>query len=291
MTPLIKWVGGKRWLVDTIRKRMPSVTRDYYEPFVGGAALFFDVAGETRELEDLVEAGGPKVRRAGLLPAFFLSDANPDLISMYSAIAARPEEVSRALLVHARAHAKNQSRRYELVRRLWNRRVGDIYERAAMFLYLNRTCFNGLWRVNRQGEFNVPMGRYEDPGLVAVASRIHAASRVLKLAKLSTQSAFDCPAGAGDFVYFDPPYDPISSTSSFTSYDVAAFGDREQRTLARITRELAAKGAHVMVSNSNTKLIRDLYKGLHIKRVYRTGSINSNPSGRGRVAELLITTY
>lgn len=286
MNPIIKWVGGKRWLVDKIVACMPPTFRDYYEPFCGGAALFFSVA------DPLETKGRADSQMYGRTVRYVLSDANRDLIQMYTAVRARPHAVVAELQRHEAAHRRNDRRRYDLVKSIWNRGVGDEYQRAAAFLYLNRTCFNGLWRVNKSGEFNVPMGRYnKKTQTICNSDALDSAGRILRRAEFHVRSAFDCPAGASDFVYFDPPYDPISSTSSFTAYSSGGFGEREQTTLARRVRELANLGAQVMVSNSNTKLVRELYKGFRFRRVYRSGSFSSNTRGRGRVAELLITTY
>lgn len=287
---LLKWVGGKAWLAETIAAGMP-VFRDYYEPFAGGAALFFHLAHKYRS----------RIAHAGeIRPRFVISDSNKALIDTYSAVRDRPEIVAYHLENHHLAHKKRPKTHYKSVRDKWNslKRINpatdgyrDLYQRAAAFLYLNRTCFNGLWRVNKSGEFNVPMGRYKNPSIYDF-QRLIRASELLQMATIQNRSAFYHPEAArGDFVYFDPPYDPSSDTSSFTSYHPDKFDESDQRLLGRLFTEIARAGVHVAASNSNTKLIREIYKDFRIKKVHRKGSINSDPEKRGDVAELLITSY
>lgn len=293
MTPLLKWVGGKRWLVDDLRKDMPAF-RDYYEPFCGGAALFFALAQDevwaNIPIEGELTASQLRSIAGTARPRFLLSDVNRALIDTYEAIRWRHDTVGEHLRAHAVAHRKNPAKRYQHVRSLWNRHTGDAYQRAAAFIYLNRTCFNGLWRVNRRGEFNVPMGRYANPAIYD-PEHLARSAKLLELATVECKSAFHVDAAKGDFVYFDPPYDPISQTSGFVSYDVGKFNGFDQDKLAALATKLAAAGVHVMVSNSNTKRVRELYKEFRQRRVKRSGQINSNPGKRGKVAELIITSY
>lgn len=271
MKPLLKWVGGKQRLVDEIVKRMPKKYGRYYEPFAGGAALFFHLEPENA----------------------FLADTNGDLIAMYKAVTHVPEDVIAELAKLKRRHSPAA---YYRIRERWNtaRATMDPARAAAMFIYLNRTCFNGLWRVNADGHFNVPIGKYVNPAIHNPAL-VRAASKVLLTTSLQ-QQPFDVScswAQPGDFVYFDPPYDPISATSSFTGYAKAGFGAEMQAKLADEAHALSSRGVHVMLSNNNTPLIRKLYPRGRWKhhRVKISRPINSKADGRGDVVELIITSY
>lgn len=266
-SPIVKWVGGKTKLLPELLARMPERFGRYYEPFAGGAALFFRLA--------------PK--RA------VLADSNPDLIGLYTAVRSNVEAVIRRLQAHRDRH--DEAHYYE-TRARWNDRDASwsTPERAAAFIYLNKTCFNGLWRVNRAGAFNVPIGRYTDPP-ICVPEALRAAQQVLARAELRHADYRTAvrDARAGDFLYFDPPYDPVTPTANFTSYTANAFGADEQRALAETARELVARGCRVMLSNSDTPFIRSLYKGFRVDRVKCPRAINSNAAKRGDVDELIIT--
>jgi DNA adenine methylase len=266
-SPVIKWVGGKTKLLAELIARLPERFGRYYEPFAGGAALFFRVAPE----------------RA------VLADSNPDLIGLYTCLAADVTGVIRKLEHHRTAHSEAH---YYATRTRWNDRElsWSSADRAATFIYLNKTCFNGLWRVNRSGAFNVPIGRYTDPP-ICVPDTLRAASTLLERATLrcGDYRAAVADAGRGDFVYFDPPYDPVTPTASFTSYTADAFGTAHQRALADTARLLVARGCRVMLSNSDTPFIRSLYKGFQIDRVKCARAINSNAAKRGDVDEVIMT--
>jgi DNA adenine methylase len=264
--PVVKWVGGKTKLLDELLARMPARFGRYFEPFCGGAALFFRVA-----------------------PArAVLADSNADLIGLYGALRGDVDAVIRRLQHHRAAHDEAH---YYAMRERWNDRdrTWSSAERAAAFIYLNKTCFNGLWRVNRAGAFNVPIGRYTDPP-ICVPDALHAAHAVLARAELRCADYRTAVADAerGDFVYFDPPYDPVTTTSSFTSYTADAFGADDQRELAQTARELVARGCRVMLSNSDTPFVRSLYKGFTIDRVKCARAINSNAAKRGEVDEVIV---
>jgi DNA adenine methylase len=263
---VVKWVGGKTKLLPELLSRMPEKFNRYYEPFAGGAALFFRLAP----------------RRA------VLADSNHDLIGLYTAIANDVGAVIRRLQMHREAH--DESHYYE-VRTRWNDREvsWSTPERAAAFIYLNKTCFNGLWRVNRSGAFNVPIGRYTDPP-ICVPETLRAAQQVLSRAEIrrAEYRAATADARAGDFVYFDPPYDPLTPTANFTSYTSNVFGPEQQQELADTARALVARGCRVMLSNSDTPFIRSLYKGMRIDRVKCSRAINSNAAKRGDVDEVII---
>lgn len=264
--PIVKWPGGKTRLLSELIARAPAGWGRYFEPFAGGAALFFRLAPERAVLGDL----------------------NRDLIAMYRGLARDLEGVTRRLRGYRDAHS---SQHYYATRTRWNtqRAAWLPAQRAATFIYLNKTCFNGLWRVNRAGEFNVPIGRYTDPP-ICVPALLRAAHLALARTALvaSDYRATLRDAERGDLVYLDPPYHPVSATSSFTSYTADAFSADDQRELAATARQLVARGCHVMLSNSDTPLIHELYRGFRIDRVQCVRSINSAVDRRGAIDELII---
>jgi len=263
--PIAKWAGGKTRLLPELLARMPKTFGTYYEPFVGGGALFFKLAPE----------------RA------VISDSNKDLIETYRAVAFDVEHVIGLLERHAVEHACLGAEYYYKVRSLWNHPCVEwsSWQRAAAFIYLNKTCFNGLWRVNRDGAFNVPAGKYKNP-TICDKEGLRAASDALQGADIRWASYFLALSPIpkpGDFVYFDPPYH-----DTFTAYTAGAFDEKDQKTLAFLARRLVEAGVHVMVSNSDTPLIRELYAGFEISVVKCARAINSNGAGRGEVNELII---
>ena len=265
-TPIIKWVGGKTRLLGELIARLPPHHERYFEPFAGGAAMFFRLAPERAVLADL----------------------NADLIGMYRAVAADPAGMVRRLAIHRDAHDEEH---YYQVRERWNDRAVSwtSLDRAAAFIYLNRTCFNGLWRVNRGGGFNVPIGRYTNP-LICDPDGLAAAAAVLVRAEVrcADYRTAVADAGRGDLVYFDPPYDPVTPTASFVSYTGGGFGPEQQAELADLVHTLADRGCHVLVSNSDTPRVRTLYRGLRIDRVSCPRAINSNAARRGDVDEVIV---
>ena len=266
-TPIVKWAGGKTRLLSALASRAPASFRRYFEPFAGGAALFFHLAPRSAVLSDL----------------------NADLIGTYHSVAWHVESVIRRLRHHRLRHEADY---YYAMRERWNARDerDSALDRAALFIYLNKTCYNGLWRVNRRGAYNVPIGRYTDPP-VCDAPGLRAASRLLQRAELCAGTYRDAVASvaAGDFVYFDPPYHPLSPTASFTSYTSASFAASDQEELASAARELSDRGATVMLSNSDTPLIRELYRDWQIDEVRCSRAINSRGGSRGKVGEVVIT--
>src|SRR5216684_842587 len=260
-TPFVKWAGGKTSLLPELLKHVPRPVRRYHEPFVGGGALFFAVAP----------------RRA------VLSDANGELIHCWRQVRDDVHGVLDALSAHVYERS-----RFEAVRALDPSRLRPA-ERAARFIYLNKTCFNGLWRVNRAGRFNVPFGRYKNPRFndpSALISASHALRGVEILHATFEQALLR--ASPGDFVYLDPPYDPVSPTASFASYTADGFGWEDQKRLAYSCLLLNRRGVRFLLSNSATPRIRELYRGFKQRMVRAPRFINSKADGRGRVDELLV---
>lgn len=263
--PFLKWAGGKTQLLPELLARIPSTFNRYHEPFVGSGALFF------------------ALRARGLAAKACLSDVNGPLVETYKAIRDDVEGVIAALSVH-----RNDEAYFYRIRGL-DPATLPLPERAARVLYLNRTCFNGLYRENRNGRFNVPFGRYSRPR-ICDAENLRAASAALKGVCVSQREypSIRDVAKPGDLVYFDPPYHPVSATSSFTSYDRHGFGEEDQRRLRDVFAELAARGVHVILSNSDTPLVRELYDGFRIDRVWASRAINSKGNRRGKVAEVIV---
>lgn len=261
--PVLKWAGGKRRLVPDILAALPQRIDTYYEPFLGGGAVFFALAVEGR------------FRRA------VLSDQNPDLVSVYEAIRDDVEGVIDVLSVMRHSEAE-----YYRVR---SSRPRTRTRRAARIIYLNKTGYNGLYRVNRSGTFNVPFGRYARPK-ICDPDNLRAVSRALEGVDVRVVDFEGAVAGAraGDAVYFDPPYVPVSLTSNFTSYHNEPFGSEEHRRLARLFADLAERRIAVVLSNSDTPETRELYRPFECQLVRVRRSINSNARARGPVSELLV---
>ncbi|MGQ9556180.1 MAG: DNA adenine methylase [Anaerolineae bacterium] len=266
--PFLKWAGGKTQLLGELIARVPAEFRTYHEPFVGGGALFFEL-----------------LRRGRIVDAY-LSDINMDLIDVYTALRDQVEQVISALKSH------RYDRYYFYKVRAMIPESLPLPERAARTIYLNRTCFNGLYRENRAGQFNVPFGRYTNPTICDEAN-LRAVSHALQGVNISChgfETVLDT-AKPGDFVYFDPPYHPVSTTSSFTAYDRSGFGLEEQYRLRDVYEELTSRGVKAMLSNSDTSLVRQLYREHRIARVLAKRAINSKASARGRIGELIICNY
>jgi DNA adenine methylase len=263
--PFLKWVGGKTQLLEQMEPLLPASFGRYFEPFVGGAALFFSL------------------RAQKLAKPAFLSDVNTELVDCYRAIRDEVEGVIRALKDH-----RYESEHYYAVR-AWSPAELAPAKRAARTIFLNKTGYNGLYRVNRSGQFNVPFGRFTNPQLCD-AENLRACSRALEGVSIENAdySSVLEHAKKGDFVYFDPPYVPLSPTSDFTSYIPGGFGEAEQRKLAKVFAKLATRGVHVMLSNSETPLVRQLYAGFRIDVVQASRSVNSNAARRGKLHEVVV---
>jgi len=275
-TPFVKWAGGKGQLLLQYEPLFPITINDYFEPFVGGGAVFFFLHSQGR-------LGGKAA----------LSDFNEELMNCYRVIRDRAEELVEKLWEH---DAQKMDKDYYYKVRKWDRdgRIErkSAVERAARTMFLNKTCYNGLYRVNSKGQFNVPYGRYKNP-TVCDESNLRAVSQALQGVELDTEDFEKCleRAKAGDFVYFDPPYHPLSATSSFTSYTKEDFGEEEQRRLARVFQELDERGCKVMLSNSDTPLVWDLYQDYRIGVVTSNRSVSGKPSTRKGISEMVILNY
>ncbi len=267
-SPFLKWAGGKGRLLAQYRRYFPprERVRRYVEPFVGGGAVFFHLQH----------------------PQSRLADVNADVVEAYEVVR---DEVE-ALIVALGEHVNEEAAFYR-VRDLDPAGL-DRVQRVARLIFLNRTCFNGLYRVNREGRFNVPFGKYANP-TICDAPGLRACSRALQGAELVVgdfeESTRDC--GEGDFVYFDPPYVPVSATASFTDYAAAGFDEAAQRRLAEVYHELDRRGCLLMLSNSETPLVREIYAGhgYPLVKMQARRAISADPQGRGLVSELLIINY
>lgn len=267
--PFLKWVGGKGQLVGQLIERTPAQFGAYHEPFMGGGAFFF------------------ALYRAQRIRTAFLSDINTELVDAYTAVRDETEAVIERLAKfrHTEKFFYTQRKRnpWRMIRP----------NRAARMIFLNKTCYNGLYRVNSKGQFNAPFGRYKNPKFRDVEN-LHAVAKALTNVSLQNES-FNIVlenTRPGDFVYFDPPYVPLSVTANFTSYHRDGFGYDEQVRLRNVACELDQRGVHVMLSNSATEVVRDLY-GSHfnIEQVLARRAINSDPNKRGKLSEFLITNY
>lgn len=270
--PFLKWSGGKAKVIRHIEPLLPEAWGVYYEPFLGGGALFFHLAS-----------------RQSMAGRAVLSDINERLVRTYRAVRDDVEEVIEALQRHKKFHTPEYY--------YTTRGDGTIDEQsdvavAAWFIYLNKTCFNGLHRVNKKGEFNVPLGRYTNP-MICDAENLRACSQALQGVDILRRSFHEVIAGpsAGDFTYFDPPYVPLTKTANFTAYSAEGFGYDEQARLVLLAWRLANRGVHVLLSNSDTPLTRDLYRADHFTcHSIRIGrSVSCKGDSREAVGELLIT--
>lgn len=272
VSPILKWVGGKRQLLDSIEPLIPKYST-YYEPFIGGGAVLF-----SRQPDKAV-----------------INDSNQELINVYLTIKNEPE----ALIEKLKEHKENSSENYFYSIRAMDRdkiffdNMTNV-ERAARIIYLNKTCYNGLFRVNSLGEFNSPWGRYKNPNITnettinALHTYFNRANIIIKCGDYR-EALKGIRKGA--FVYFDPPYMPISSSASFTGYTVGGFGEQEQIELKEQCDALNAKGIKFLLSNSSCPFIEDLYKSYIIEYANAKRVINANPEKRGEIKEVLVRNY
>lgn len=272
LQPFTKWTGGKRQLLPVIRELMPKTYNRYFEPFVGGGALFFDLAPK-----DAV-----------------INDFNTELINCYQQIKDNPQELIEILKVHQEYNSKE----YYLDLRSADRdeRIDMMSEvqRAARILYMLRVDFNGLYRVNSKNQFNVPYGRYKNPKIVdenlvsAISTYLN--SNQIEIKKGDFEKAV-LDVQPGDFVYFDPPYIPLSETSAFTSYTHEGFSYDDQVRLRDTFKKLSDTGAYVMLSNSSSFLVEELYRDFNIHYVEATRTNGAKSSSRGKISEIIVTNY
>ena len=272
LQPFTKWTGGKRQLLGELRSYMPETFGRYFEPFVGGGALFFDLAPEKAVINDF----------------------NEELINAYRQIKNNPAELINLLI----KHKENNSKDYYLELRSADRdgRISRMtgVERAARILYMLRVDFNGLYRVNSKNQFNVPYGRYKNPKIVDL-DLLYQISEYLNendVEILQTDFAEAVKdAQTGDFVYFDPPYIPLNETSSFTSYTHEGFSYEEQVRLRNTFKELTDRGVYAMLSNSSSPLVEELYKDFNIYFVEAQRTNGAKSSSRGKISEIIVTNY
>jgi DNA adenine methylase len=273
--PFLKWAGGKGQLLKQYKPFFPTEPlRGYFEPFVGSGAVFFHLRGR------------------GLFERYHLAENNNELINCYRVVRDQIDD----LIFWLRVHQSHHCRSYYYTVRNWDHEPDWLDAprpmRAARMIYLNKTCYNGLWRVNSKGHFNVPAGRYRNPTILD-EDRLRAASQALQGVELEVMD-FERVirlAGRGDFVYLDPPYFPLSETANFTSYSQDAFGEYEHRKLALVFAELDRKGCRVMLSNSDTPLVRELYRDFRVETMIARRAINSARARRGPITEVVVVNY
>ena len=272
LKPITKWVGGKRQLLGELNKFKPNSFNTYFEPFVGGGAFLFNLAPENAVINDF----------------------NADLVNLYKVVKNDPENLLKIL----GKHAENNSKDYYLKLRELDRskaidKLSDV-EKAARILYMLKVDFNGLYRVNKQNQFNVPYGRYKNPN---IADR----ENIISVSNYFNQSNVDILNGdfekavenaqKDDFVYFDPPYVPVNPTSDFTSYTSKGFNISDQERLMNLFFSLSEKGVKVMLSNSDVDFVREMYRNANIHSVQANRFINSKSDKRGKIGEVIITNY
>jgi len=273
--PFVKWAGGKRQLIPILHQNLPESFGTYYEPFLGGGALLFHI---------LTDKNGQKCS---------ISDLNSDLVLAYTTIRDRIDALISSLKSHEKNYQKDSKSYYYSVRESNPR---NEVEKTSRLIFLNRTCFNGLYRVNSKGKFNVPLGKYTNPNIVN-EENLHAVSSILQTNRISIKCRdFESvlrDAKKGDLVYFDPPYQPVSSTANFTSYTTKDFTYDDLTRLAELCLKLDSKECHVLLSNSDSKEVSDIFskKPWKITRIEANRSINSNSKKRTGHFELLIKNY
>lgn len=269
--PFIKWVGGKTQLLPSILPLFPRKIKTYFEPFIGGGAVYFSLAAE------------------GRFGRAVINDWNADLANVYAVVRSHPNKLTEALLVIEDEYSKNPMPMYNMWRSKDPEALTSVL-RAARFIFLNKAGFNGLHRVNKAGKFNVPWGHkptiktFDEDNIRDCETLLNSNTDIL------TGDFEDAvkDAGEGDFVYLDPPYAPVSKTSDFASYTENGFGWDEQKRVAKVFRELHARGANVIASNSSAPKLLELYEGFEIREVNAKRNVNSKGSGRGAVKEIVV---
>ena len=273
--PFVKWAGGKRQLIPILNENLPKTFETYFEPFIGGGALLFHI---------LTERDSQKCS---------ISDLNSDLVLAYTTIRNRIDDLILSLKNHEKNYRRDSKSHYYSVRESNPR---SEIEKTSRLLFLNRTCFNGLYRVNSKGKFNVPLGRYTNPNIVN-EENLRSVSSILQASKVSIKcrdfGAVLRDAKKGDLVYFDPPYQPVSDTANFTSYTNKDFTDRDLERLTDLCNKLDSKGCKVLLSNSDSKQVSDMFSSgpWKINKIQANRSINSDSRKRTGHFELLIKNY
>ena len=266
--PIVKWVGGKRQLMFELLKNMPETYNRYFEPFIGGGALFFYLQPDNA----------------------YISDMNEELINLYQVVRDNVDELVADLQKHD--ISKEYFMEIRNIDRTEEYKNWSDVKKASRFIYLNRTCFNGMYRVNSKGEFNVPFGHYKNPRILDENNLINCSNLLQKTEiKHADFSEILKKVKKGDLVYFDPPYVPLSETSSFTSYTKDGFDMDMQFKLRDVCDELDSMGVKFLLSNSDTKLVNELYENYNIKKVFASRQINANADGRGKITEVLVRNY
>jgi DNA adenine methylase len=274
IAPILKWAGGKRQLLSELTRRLPDRWGTYFEPFIGGGALLVELANQ------------------GRLDRAVIGDMNPELVNLYRVVKRDPEELFRAL---SDEKFQNDEESFRRLRSEFNALIGTRkrpVDRAALLVYLNKHSYNGLWRVNRKGHYNVPFGKYGRLNLPSYQNLLKF-SRMLGGVTLmhADFGRIIRTAERGDFVYLDPPYHPLSKTACFTDYTTGGFSFEDQKRLATVFRRLSDKGVRLMLSNSSTPEIKELYNGFSIHTVTAKRFINCKGEKRSGAFELIVTNY
>lgn len=266
--PIVKWVGGKRQLMYELEINMPKTYNRYFEPFIGGGALFFYLQPDNA----------------------YISDMNEELINLYQVVRDNVDELITDLQKHD--ISKEYFMEIRNIDRTEEYQNWSNIQKASRFIYLNRTCFNGMYRVNSKGKFNVPFGHYKNPRILDENNLINCSNLLQRTEiKHADFSEILKKVKKGDFVYFDPPYVPLSETSSFTSYTKDGFDMDMQLSLRDVCDELDSMGVKFLLSNSDTQFVNELYENYNIKKVFASRQINANADGRGKITEVLVRNY
>jgi len=273
--PFIKWAGNKTKILSKLGKYIPEEFEDYYEPFLGSGALFFHLV---------------HTKKDSFKP--YLSDSNEELINTFIVVRDNVEQLIALLKKHRDEYHRNPEKYYYAVRE--KHHLKDSIERAARMLFLNKTCYNGLYRVNKKNEFNVPFGTYEKPK-ICNEKELRNASKALQRSKAKISAVYYQlaleQAKENDFVYLDPPYQPVNATSSFTNYTHEGFSENDQKLLAKVFSVLTERGCKIVLSNSDTPLIHSLYSGFNIEQIKVSRTISCIGEKRKGSTELIICNF
>ena len=275
MKPFLKWVGGKGRVIAQLEQYFPESFNSYFEPFVGGGAVFFHLNAKQATINDV----------------------NKSLMGTYINIRDSVEPLIKKLTnLQKRFHKLDDEKQREMFYEIRNKynsiKDKQSLNKSVLLIFLNKTCFNGMYRENKSGGFNIPFGKYSNP-TICDAENLRAVSQRIAHTKILSEGYEEAvtKARSGDFVYLDPPYYPLNSTSRFTSYSEGDFVEKDQIELKELFDKLAARGCKVMMSNSYTKFIINLYKDRKQYKIYVGRSINSKATGRGKIAEIVVTNY